>query len=141
MGIQRAEPAQAQSPGLVSGECELRSYEQLRSQELALGQRVVHVVRALIACPDGSWIRSDEATHYGASGLNVFRGSVVYQTVEWRLEGEELRVDPLGGGRLSSDLPFALMLASEQRTVRGVCFRSDAGFRNFRIQGEEPCEL
>jgi LPS export ABC transporter protein LptC len=55
-----------------------------------------------------------------------------------RIDSEELHYNPQVG-RISSDSTFTM--SAEGRVIRGVCFRSDVEFRNFRTQGEGQCTL
>ncbi len=55
-----------------------------------------------------------------------------------RLESEELHYDPRAG-RVASDSAF--VMTAGDRSIQGVCFRSDVEFNNFEMQGEGTCAL
>ncbi len=82
-------PAEAQQ--VLGTDCDLVSYRVLQSEEMGLGQRVTHVSRPVLECPDGSRIRSDTATVYSQTGMSTFGGDVRYETTQWTLESDQAR--------------------------------------------------
>jgi len=87
-GLLLALPSNLVGQEVFSTDCDLVSYRMLQSQELGMGQRVTHVGRPVVHCPDGSRIRADTATVYSVPGQSMFEGNVRYDTPRWQLDAD-----------------------------------------------------